>query len=144
MVIKGTHKCNILFISHDALMYGPGRCLLVLVDGLVKKGYYIHIVVPSEGPLTNELQKRKIPFTIIRFHWWISGKYEKKHFFSKDYLRRAYYRIVKPIYNLFIALPKFKQIVTQNTFDIVVNNSMVTPIGILVKHRYKIPTILYI
>jgi len=144
-------KKNILFLAHDALLYGPGRNLLTFIDELIQRGYNCYVILPSEGVLLDALKKRNIKFAIIKTHWWISGAIELKslhdyftYYLSKDFLRRVYYRFYKPYYNIFVALPKFRVYLKKWDIDVVINNSMVSPMGILLKLRYRIPVLLYV
>jgi len=62
-------KKNILFLAHDALLYGPGRNLLTFIDELIQRGYNCYVILPSEGVLLDALKKRNIKFAIIKTHW---------------------------------------------------------------------------
>ena len=139
---------NILFINHDPLLYGPAQSLLILIKGLREKGYNCYIVVPAKGKLTELLDKEQFNYEVIRFHWWISAhdsgfRYYFKNIFKIDFWKIMVRKPLKVLYNIRVSLPKFKKLINDWNIDVVYNNSMVTPIGILIKLRYKLPLVLH-
>jgi glycosyltransferase involved in cell wall biosynthesis len=55
---------NILFIHQSADLYGSDKTLLYLVTA-IKNTFHPIIVIPSEGPLSEELQKQNIEFYVM-------------------------------------------------------------------------------
>jgi len=49
---------KVLFISHVSNKLGAARSLLDLMDGLSQKGVKCYVIMPSDGPLAEELKKR--------------------------------------------------------------------------------------
>ncbi len=55
---------NILFLHQSAELYGSDKTILMLICSLDKTKYNPIIVLPFEGPLTDELRKNDITFII--------------------------------------------------------------------------------
>ena len=52
-------------------MGGAERALLELIDTLSAKGVECFVILPSYGPLTDEIKKRNIPFYVFLYRWWM-------------------------------------------------------------------------
>ena len=57
--------CNILFIHQSSELYGSDRVFLSLVKRIDKRKYTPVVLLPSIGPLLNELEKSDIQCHII-------------------------------------------------------------------------------
>jgi len=62
---------RICFILHSSHKGGAERVNLELIEGLVKKGIESFAILPSSGPLLEELNKRDIPLKIVSYKWWM-------------------------------------------------------------------------
>ncbi len=115
---------KIALVTHYAKLYGANRSLLGLIDGLQAYGVKSHVVAPGEGPITEELSKRNVPFYTIPFKRWMSKNRWKAP------ARLGLNLAVLP----FIA----RQIRLWNV-DLVHTNSSVTPVGALAAGVLSIP-----
>ncbi len=65
---------RILFYCHSSTLYGANRSLIELIVG-IKKSYpgefETHLILPSEGPICNELKRQDLTYTIIPHYNWI-------------------------------------------------------------------------
>jgi len=62
---------RILYITHYSAYLGANRSLLTLVEGVMNtSGYEVMVFCPAEGEFTYELEKRRIPFRILKFKNW--------------------------------------------------------------------------
>lgn len=66
-----THK--VCLISHQGILHGANRDLLALIDGVKQSDksdrYSLHVVVPEEGPIVDELEMRDVPTSVVPFSW---------------------------------------------------------------------------
>lgn len=61
-------KMRILFICNYGALYGANRSLLTVVDHFHTSGYEVLVFVPTNGPMSEELKARNIPFKVIRYY----------------------------------------------------------------------------
>jgi glycosyltransferase involved in cell wall biosynthesis len=59
---------RILFICNYSALYGANRSLLTLVESFHQKKYTVMVLVPSHGPMSDELKAKGIPFKVIRYY----------------------------------------------------------------------------
>jgi len=55
--IKTEKTLSVAFFSHSSFLAGAERSLLDLIQDLIDKRIYCHVILPNEGPLKNELMK---------------------------------------------------------------------------------------
>lgn len=97
-------KTKILFISHDAQMFGATRSLLDLAEGLNTNGKFIcKIILPSNGPIEDVLLQKQIGYDIINYSSSVTiAQYKNsawarfKNNLKKYAAFRQYYKIYKP------------------------------------------------
>lgn len=125
---------NILFVSHDAELYGAPRALLDLVIDL-KKEYNINpiILVPNDGDLTNELKRLDIEYLTFKYYLCMSNKMEKKYF--KQILKKIINNI--SLYRIILKLKKYD-------IDIIHSNTSVIDIGYHISKKLSINHIWHI
>jgi glycosyltransferase involved in cell wall biosynthesis len=126
-------ELNILYIAHVSTMLGANRSLLNLLSGL-KSTVKFSIIAPQEGPFTEELNRRNIPYHIVDF----------KHVCVQRY---------SPVKNSLLYLPRLwrtnfinARAITQinkelnlKDFNIIHSNSGIISIGQLLSKKAKIP-----
>lgn len=61
-----------VFFSHSAHLAGAERGLLSLTQDLRQQRALSHMVVPSEGPLTEALQSSAVTHDVVPMSWWAS------------------------------------------------------------------------
>jgi len=115
---------KVAFVTHYANLYGANRSLLCLTDGLQAYGVEPHVLAPKEGPITEELSKREIPFYTVPFKRWM----------AKDRWKAP----ARLGMNLGV-LPLLVQKVRQWNVDLIHTNSSVTPIGALLAEVLSLP-----
>ncbi|MFX0138973.1 MAG: glycosyltransferase family 4 protein [Candidatus Hodarchaeota archaeon] len=63
---------RVLYVTHYSKLYGANLSLLDLIDIIRSKEKLIpYVVMPSSGPLLQELRKRKIRYFVLPFRNWI-------------------------------------------------------------------------
>ena len=124
---------QITFITHYAKLYGANRSLLNLIDGLRTYGVQPSVVCRLEGPITEELAKRGIPFCVSRFHLWLNPPQ------SAHWLRGLARLLIN-----FYKLPSLKRQVTRWRPDLIYSNSSVIPVGVFLAKMMKIPHVWHV
>ncbi len=123
---------KILFITHNASMYGANRSLLSLVIELKKFGVIPLIYCPKEGDFTKKLSDEGVEYHIKKFDNWV-------------YYKR--YEILKfPIilFKNIVFLLKNHFTFKNNLPDVVYSNSSVVTLGAILNILYNIPHIWHI
>lgn len=125
---------KIQFISNYSHLYGANRVLLTMLEYFSVNGYDISVLLPSNGPMSEELKKRNIPFKVSFF--FSSFLYFK---FSVKYL-------IFPVL-LLINLFKFFKIVSivkEFNPDIIYSNTSAENFGLLISRVLNKPHISHI
>ncbi len=122
---------RVLFISHYTALYGANKSLLGLLDGL---GDSIQpmVLLPEEGPLSEALEKRKIPVHITDFYCW----------FYRNW--RSQIRIPLRMLKNLQAAKALAPIINNFKPDLIYANSSVIALGYLLSKRYRIPHIIHV
>ena len=115
---------RIAFVTHYTELYGANRSLLCLIDGLQSYSVKSHVIAPEQGPITEELSERDIPFCTVPFKRWMSKNQWK-----------APARLGMNLGVLPLLVRKFHQW----DVDLIHTNSSVTPIGALLGEVLALP-----
>jgi glycosyltransferase involved in cell wall biosynthesis len=112
-------KSKIVWISHGSSLNGGERCLFESVTALHKSGYEVHVLLPNNGPLYDELMCNGIENIIIQSNpWWIDRGVRLK-FLDKIRLLRS---IIISSIRMTLTLKKINP-------DFVVTNTIASPCG---------------
>jgi len=104
-------------VSHKALLGGAERAMLEALDGLQDRGVSAFVLLPDEGPLTAQLDRRGIPWRIRRYKWWMAVA-------GGSPVRR----LARPAWNLLLA-PSLARMLRSEECDLVYTNTIGTPAG---------------
>jgi glycosyltransferase involved in cell wall biosynthesis len=115
---------KIAYVTHYGKLYGANRSLLCLMDGLKDHSVQPYVIAPKQGPITEELSKRDIPFYTAPFKRWMSVDRWKVP--------------ARLGMNLGV-LPLLVRKAHEWEVDLVHTNSSVTPIGALVAEVLSLP-----
>lgn len=61
---------TILYVSLDTRAYGPGQCMLQLIQGLLRRGYRCVVAMPRPGPLAERLEVLNVPVVYVPIKPW--------------------------------------------------------------------------
>ncbi len=123
---------KVCFISHSSGKAGAERSLIETLDALKEQGVESCVLLPQHGVLGSELSKRNIPFYVIPYKWWMSGKNSP-----------LWKRLGRTILNLFTTVPIAKKI-KQWQCDIVYTNTITVCAGALAAALIRRPHIWHI
>lgn len=63
-------RLSISLISHSSGKGGAERAMLDMIDVLLKNGVFVHVVLPNNGPLEQELIDRNVIYDKVDIQWW--------------------------------------------------------------------------
>lgn len=117
---------KILFVHSSSELYGSDRSLLNIVTNLNRDKYQIHVLLPSKGPLYNEMLK----IEDIDVQIFDVAVLRRKNLSIKGMLEYTS--------SFFNSLHFIKKFIKQNSIDIVdTNTAVVFPAAIAAKHCHK-------
>jgi L-malate glycosyltransferase len=130
-------KTNLLFVCHDAQLYGSQQSLLLLIQCLPPNLYHCYVSVARHGPLEEKLCV--LPHVTLLKHQRIQWvKHDPRSFLQQ----------VSDVLGLcWVALPRalqLKRLIVKYHIDIVHTNSSVSLEGALASYLGKIPHIWHI
>ncbi|MDE6386802.1 MAG: glycosyltransferase family 4 protein [Lachnospiraceae bacterium] len=118
---------KVLYISHDARLYGAPKSLLEFVRGMKKKGIDPVVIIPSKGDLQIELDKSKIANVIIPYYSCVYlGEYH-----AGDY--------VKYVWTNFKAVMRIRKLIKKERIELVHTNTLAVSVGAVAAYLLKIP-----
>jgi glycosyltransferase involved in cell wall biosynthesis len=124
---------KVVWASHSAGLAGAERSLLEGAKGLSSDNVSVHVVVPSSGPLVHALSAVRVPVSIMTYDWWMSPAGWKS----------AYYWIRHCAINStgWLKILRFLRLLRP---DLVITNTVTTPIWALASRYVGIPHVWYV
>lgn len=126
---------KILFIHQSAELYGSDKTLLQLLQNLDNKKFYPVVVLPSNGPLKDELLKLNIEVEIAPVLKLYRGLVKPKN-------------AIKFFFEINSGLKSLNKLHKKNNFDIVYSNTLAVLLGLLfawkksIKHVWHVHEII--
>lgn len=125
---------RIVFYSYSTTLYGAPTSLLNLIQGLTEKdgALKIYVVVPSDGPLVQELKRLPITVMKIPFARWIykTAMYKNKEKVSPVLAKLWFFKnLVSKLFLNIFWLPIHLVQVYRIRPDIIYTNSSMSPMG---------------
>lgn len=137
---------KILFITHYSALYGANKSLINLIEGFGSMPVEFCVVLPNEGELSLELDKRRIKYIIQEFNWWAgtnknanneaSGKF-KKFLLRKRKEYQKHKICIQHVNELKHKLRDFKP-------GVVMSNSSVINFGFVFARKFDIPHVWFL
>lgn len=118
---------RVCFISHSAGRYGAELALLELLQGLLRLGVQVLVLVPTKGPLLDELDRLNIEWRIIGYPAWMSRPRLLPH--------RAAKRLLKTV----LMSVRVARIIKNWNADVVYTNTVVIGVGALAARLARVP-----
>jgi glycosyltransferase involved in cell wall biosynthesis len=118
---------RVLLLSHVSDLYGAGRSLLALAQGLQERGHVPLVIVPRRGDLSHSLASKEIDCSEIECPWWAyppESGWRHKLYSIRGISRSAI---------------KLRRVIRHFKPDIVHTNSAVIPSGALAARWAGIP-----
>jgi glycosyltransferase involved in cell wall biosynthesis len=114
-------------------MAGAERSLLEGVKGLCSENLSVQVVVPSSGPLVQALSSLQVPVSVMRYDWWMSPRGWKS----------SYYRTRHGVVNFTVWLKVLRYLRKLHP-DLVVTNTLTTPIWAIASKYLGLPHVWYV
>lgn len=128
---------KVCFFAHASNLTGANRSLLDVVEVLQgNNNFDFLIVLPRRGPVEDELLNRNIRYTIIKSYGGITNN-------SAGKLERFFKKYIKKFLNFFSGR-KIKKLFSEEKFDLIHINSLLTYKGGEVAFKMKIPYLWHI
>ena len=115
-------------VSHDSRPGGAERALLELIDGLRERGVICSVLLRKRGWLEVELNRRSVPFAVIRHRAWTSARARSK---------------LLNLLALVMVVPVLSQLRRWDV-DVVLTNTSVIPVGALAAALLRKPHVWHI
>ncbi len=124
---------NVLYICHDATLYGSSKSLLDLMDALQKYQVKPHVIIPYAGPLEKELIQRRIKYKVIKYanNFRIIGE---RHILKENLNEIKNILVVKQLITL----------VREWSIDVIHTNNLCSDVGAMTALITKVPHIWHI
>lgn len=123
---------RLLFVSHSAELAGAERALIELSREACRRGHEVHIVLPSDGPLSSALRHVGVTaVTTTPLHRWMSRR------------GRGLVGILRLLQCL-TDLPRLALAMHAIRPDVVVVNSSVVPAPMFIGYLRRLPTLVVI
>lgn len=120
------HGKKIWFIAHKSEFGGAERCLLEMIEVMCDLGAACEVIVPGKGPFTDKLQNRQINYKEVHYRWWVS--------LNNSSLRRYARKVIN-----YLASLRIMRILKDTSADLVITNTITTPVGAMAAERLDLP-----
>lgn len=110
---------KVLLVSHSQKTGGAERCLLEAAVGLKQRGIHVKVLIPSEGPLSEELRRTSVDYLATPFPWWVYFKVKRP-----GALRRTRRILALLWYSI-----RVLKIVRKENPDVVLTNTLCVPVA---------------
>lgn len=122
---------KILFIHQSSELYGSDKTLLLLISNLDRDKFFPVILLPSKGPLSEELEKLNVEVIIAPVL-----KVYRNIFTIKNI-----WKFIKEIRK---SMHILNQVHKKHNFDLIYSNTLAVMLGAMFSHRKKIPHIWHV
>ena len=123
---------TILFVTHYSGVYGANKSLYTLMLLLRQKyGVQPVVLLPTDGPMCEQLRKVSIPHKVLHFYWWV---HDKSGIFQWLLNKR------KQFINYF-RIPKLCRLFCGYKLDLVYTNSVCVNVGVFMAEHLGLPHI---
>lgn len=124
---------KILFIAHDANVFGANQSLVNMVSSLIDKGVFILVIFPNFGPICKIFHEKGWNYKVVNFRNELMPENINCVEFCKNFLRLYFKKI-----NNIIALKELSEIVKQYKINLIHTNSSVVSIGYELSKKMQI------
>lgn len=107
---------KVLFISHGPVLYGAQLSLLTLLAGINRDLVTPYLLIPRDGPLTDEARKLDIPVIILPLNHWVAFGQAAKEIYPK--------RIAKVLIGLKRRADAIATVIKKHDIDLVYTNTV--------------------
>lgn len=127
---------KVCFVLHSSAKGGAERSSLEVIDGLRNKGVDCFALVPSCGPLIDELEKRAIPFRVFPYKRWMGAK-------GPPLWKQVGRIVFNTVFNIIAIVPIVIQAKNWK-IDVIYTNTIVVCVGAFAAKILKLPHIWHI
>ena len=137
---------RIAFITHYPQLYGANRSLLDLIAGLNDYDVQSYVIAPQNGPLTEALRARAIPYAVVPIQKWMLSYRPDLVDSPRQLARRVYHQALagERLARNLACLPGLIKRLRDWEIDVVYTNSLVTPAGMLLAGAARRPHVWHV
>jgi len=122
---------KVCFISHSSAKGGAEKALLELLEALEERGVRCYVLLPSNGPIVDELKKLGVDFCILPYKWWMGVNLP------------LWKRIGRAVINLAVTIPVAMRIKRWKC-DVVYTNTITVCVSAFAASLLRIPHVWHI
>lgn len=122
---------KVCFVSHSSAKGGAERALLELLEALEERGVRCYVLLPSNGPIVDELKKLGVDFCILPYKCWMGVN------------SPLWKRMGRTIINLAVTIPVAMRIKRWKC-DVVYTNTITVCVGAFAASLLRIPHVWHI
>ena len=124
---------RILFLAHDAGLYGANQSLMNMISALKAKNIFASVIFPFPGGVCDVFKEKGWDYHIIPFRSELRPKSDGQVDRFLNLLRAFYQKIIN-----FKALRKLEYVVKVNNINVIHSNSAVIEIGVHLARKHSI------
>lgn len=124
---------NILFVSHSSRIAGAEKMLFYLLKSLPAEKFSCSVIFPGPGPLEKEISGLGVTAHIADLESWFYNPADSPGYPVLNFLAGLRNRV-----------DKIKRIIENNSIDIVITNTLLTPDGAIASQIAGIPHIWWV
>lgn len=128
---------NVLYIATYAGLSGASYSLLSLAEEIRQIGAKPYVVLLNEGKLQGELEKRAIPYFVVRAYPWVIDSKKKNR------VNQKMLWLIKQVYNVW-AERQIVSIIKEKQIHILHINALTASVGLRASQKCNIPCIWHI
>lgn len=121
----------VCFISHSFKGGGSERSLVGMLDGLINRNIICHVFIPAHGMLEEEIKKRPVSYSVIKYPWWVKSNLNK---ITEEKTKIEVEKAEKSMTNEMIIFNP----------DVIYTNTSVINMGALISKKLNIPHIWHV
>lgn len=133
---------NIVIFSHKGNFYGAPRSIFEIGCELKQLGYKVTFLVPEQGELTENLNKKNIPYRVLNNPSWIYSPRKKeysKFLFFKHLIKLR----INLLFDFFRLYRSYKKAFNELNPDLVIINTVASPLPLIYAKRLKKKSVLW-
>lgn len=125
---------KVAFFAHAANLTGASRSMIDLTNALKNKGVTPIIILPSKGPIEEELKRWNTKYFVIPFQPWVHGTRVNKT------LKKRFRHVIKECINYLLYF-KTVSLLKKEKVQIIHSNSLLFGFGAQIASAMKLPHI---
>lgn len=138
--MDNSYRYRVLYILHSSSKYeGSSRSFLIMLNGLIEKGIFPFVIIPSYGDICEELKKRNVFYLIRKYYLSVYPSHKSINNIITFPVKLG----IITAYN-YLAIRKIHKIIKDYEINIVHTNVGPLYVGWNISKKLKIPHVWHI